>query len=79
MMKSGKIEMAGPSSGRGGISALTGEEKKQEIVKKEEERAFDDDDEEEEEDGHQEDKGAFENFVPGPLLPLKEQIEKDKV
>ncbi|KAI3460984.1 hypothetical protein Pfo_017647 [Paulownia fortunei] len=74
-MESGKTEVAGSSSGKGSVSALAGEEKKQELVMKEEEGAFDD---EEEEDDHQDDKGAFENFVPGPLLPLKEQIEKDK-
>ncbi|KAL8523158.1 hypothetical protein ACS0TY_013212 [Phlomoides rotata] len=58
MMGSGKMEAAGPSSGRG-------EEKKQEEMM-------------EEEENEEEEKGPFGNFVPGPLLPLKEQIEKDK-
>lgn len=70
-MESGKIEVAGPSSGRGEVE-------KQEEMMKEEARAFDEE-EDDEEDGHQEYKGAFGNFDPGPLLPLKEQIEKDKV
>lgn len=43
---------------------------KQELEKKGEESVFDDDEEE--------DFGKFGKFVPGPLLPLKEQIEKDK-
>lgn len=64
-MESGKREEAGPS-------ASVREEKKQEN-----EEGFD-----YEEEGFdvidQENKRAFENFNPGPLLPLKEQIEKDK-
>ncbi|XP_073150351.1 rho GDP-dissociation inhibitor 1-like [Henckelia pumila] len=61
-MDSGEIKEVGPSS----VSALAGEEKKQELVMKEEDVE------------HQEDEGIFGQFVPGPLLPLKEHIEKDK-
>ncbi|XP_075482011.1 rho GDP-dissociation inhibitor 1-like isoform X2 [Primulina tabacum] len=50
--------------GPSSASALAGEEKKQELAMKEEEE-------------HQEDE-IFGKFVPGPLLPLKEHIEKDK-
>ncbi|XP_057781662.1 rho GDP-dissociation inhibitor 1-like [Salvia miltiorrhiza] len=48
---------------------------KQELEMKGEERVFD---EEDDDDDHQESKEVFGNFVPGPLLPLKVQIEKDK-
>ncbi|KAL7084325.1 hypothetical protein ACP275_14G217400 [Erythranthe tilingii] len=60
------MEVAGPSSGRDSVS-----EKKQEVILKEEdETTFDYEQQEEEE--------KEDNFVPGPLLPLKEQIDKDK-
>ncbi|KAK4492459.1 hypothetical protein RD792_003268 [Penstemon davidsonii] len=67
-MESVKIEglaIAGPSCVSDSVSKFVGEEKKQlELMMMEEEE---DDDE-----------GSFGKFVPGPLLPLKEQIEKDK-
>ncbi|KAL2487953.1 Rho GDP-dissociation inhibitor 1 [Forsythia ovata] len=75
-MESGKREEAGPSAS---VSTLVREEKKQEKMmnQKEEDEGFD-----YEEEGFdemdQENKRVFENFNPGPLLPLKEQIEKDK-
>lgn len=54
---------------------------KQELEMKGEESVFDDEEEEDgaDDENHQEIKDAIGNFVPGPLLPLKEQIEKDKV
>lgn len=50
---------------------------KQELEMKGEERDYED--EYEDDENHQESKEGFGNFVPGPLLPLREQIEKDKV
>ncbi|KAL0437348.1 UNVERIFIED_CONTAM: Rho GDP-dissociation inhibitor 1 [Sesamum radiatum] len=73
-MEGGKREVGGPSS----------EREKQEVVvvAKMEEGAFDDDEEEDDDDDDDgelpEGKGVVGNFVPGPLLPLKDQIEKDK-
>lgn len=75
-MEGEKTLAAGSSSGsvaRDSVSALNDEEKKQEA------KAFDDDDDgEEAENEHPENKGVFGKFVPSPLVPLKEQIEKDK-
>ena len=64
-------EEAGPSSGIDG--------RKLEMTEK-----ASDDDKEEEEEEEEEEEGAIEDskngfFVPGPLLSLKEQIERDKV
>ncbi|KAL2236406.1 rho GDP-dissociation inhibitor 1 [Sesamum indicum] len=71
-MEGGKREVGGPSS----------EREKQEVVMvvKMEEGAFDGEEEEDDDDDGelQEGKGVVDNFVPGPLLPLKDQIEKDK-
>ncbi|KAK4408163.1 Rho GDP-dissociation inhibitor 1 [Sesamum angolense] len=71
-MEGGKREVGGPSS----------EREKQEVVVvvKMEEGAFDEEEEEEDDDDGelQEGRGVVGNFVPGPLLPLKDQIEKDK-
>ncbi|CAA3013920.1 rho GDP-dissociation inhibitor 1-like [Olea europaea subsp. europaea] len=64
-MESGKREEAGPSA-----SVREGQKQENEEGFDYEEAGFDEID--------QENKRAFENFNPGPLLPLKEQIEKDK-
>ncbi|CAI9770567.1 unnamed protein product [Fraxinus pennsylvanica] len=58
--------------GKSGPSASVREEKKQENEEgfDYEEEGFDEMD--------QENRKVFENFNPGPLLPLKDQIEKDK-
>ncbi|GMI66421.1 SUPERCENTIPEDE1 [Hibiscus trionum] len=71
-MESGKRAEAGPSAG---VSELKQEREQREMSEKVE--VFDD--HEEEEDGDdKEDDGALVGFVPGPLLSLKEQLEKDK-
>lgn len=81
-MESGKSAEAGPSTGVGSDSS---EENKRTAMKTEKplrEMPFDDvDEEEEEEDGEdgKEGSGDVAAFSPGPLLSLKEQIEKDKV
>ncbi|XP_021888507.1 rho GDP-dissociation inhibitor 1-like [Carica papaya] len=76
-MDSGKSTEAGPSTGGGG-----GEEKRREMVKKPlgevRDREEEEEEEEEEDDGDKEEGGVVSGFVPGPLLSLKEQIEKDK-
>ena len=78
-MEGGKRgEEAGPSSG-GSSSACVGDqrqEKQKEMGEKPREvRGVV---EEEEEEDHDDD-GVVAGYVPGPLVSLKEQIEKDKV
>jgi Rho GDP-dissociation inhibitor len=78
-MEGGKRgEEAGPSSG-GSSSACVGDqrqEKQKEMGEKPMEvRGVV---EEEEEEDHDDD-GVVDGYVPGPLVSLKEQIEKDKV
>ncbi|EOX94369.1 hypothetical protein QUC31_004506 [Theobroma cacao] len=75
-MESGKRAEAGPSTG-------ASEEKQEREERKMTEKPLAvevcDDHEEDEEDEDKEDGvGAVAGFVPGPLLSLKEQIEKDK-
>lgn len=82
-----KKEEAGPSSATAAIDGFIEEKKKREEVneKKAEEEdgesvgtiGGDSDDEEQEEQGKN--GGEIGDFVPGPLLSLKDQIEKDKV
>ncbi|GER46101.1 Rho GDP-dissociation inhibitor [Striga asiatica] len=79
MESRGLLVVGGPSSGNSSISAMAGDEKKQVIPTDTENEGFNGEDEDEEQDDHQDDKGAFENFVPSPLVPLKVQIEKDKM
>lgn len=79
-MEAGKREEAGPSS-------VTGEEKKNEEVnlKVEDFEALgiggdsDDGDDDDDDDKLLIGGGEIGSFVPGPLLSLKDQIEKDKV
>ncbi|GAV81799.1 Rho_GDI domain-containing protein [Cephalotus follicularis] len=88
-MESGKrAEEAGSSSTGGGVGVgEKKQEKRREMNKKPPSEVICDDDEEEEEEeedddggggGVKEDCGLVAAFVPGPLLSLKEQIEKDK-
>lgn len=63
MMDCGKKEEAGPSHG-----GVTWDKRKEE-----------EDGESEEDDHHQDPSAAATSFIPGPLLSLKDQIEKDKV
>ena len=88
-MEGGKRgEEAGPSSGGGSSSASASasgvvgdqrQEKQKEMSEKPSQvcGVVEEGDEEEEEDVK--DEGVVDGFVPGPLLSLKEQIEKDKV
>ncbi|CAA0815221.1 Rho GDP-dissociation inhibitor 1 [Striga hermonthica] len=60
---------------------MAGDEEKHVMLTDTENEGFNDEDEEdddEEQDDHQDNIGAFENFVPSPPVPLKLQIEKDK-
>ncbi|KAL6978712.1 hypothetical protein U1Q18_020378 [Sarracenia purpurea var. burkii] len=40
---------------------------------------FDDDDDGDNEDENHQNGGSLGEFIPSPLMPLKDQIEKDKV
>ncbi|GMJ09055.1 SUPERCENTIPEDE1 [Hibiscus trionum] len=71
-MESGKRAEAGPSAG---VSEEKQAREQREMSEKPLAVEVCDDHEEEEEDG---DGVALPGFVPGPLLSLKEQIEKDK-
>ncbi|KAL5860013.1 hypothetical protein ACOSQ4_001309 [Xanthoceras sorbifolium] len=77
-MESGKVAEAGPSN-------VGADDEKQQGMKTEKplSEGFDDgneeaEEEEEEEEDHNDIKKGGVGFVPGPLLSLKEQIEKDK-
>ncbi|XVF81027.1 hypothetical protein PTKIN_Ptkin15bG0123400 [Pterospermum kingtungense] len=75
-MESGKRAEAGPSTG---VTEERQEREQREMTEKP--LAFEvcDDHEEDEDDDHKEDAAAaLPGFIPGPLLSLKEQIEKDK-
>ncbi|WRX10290.1 Rho protein GDP-dissociation inhibitor - like 2 [Theobroma cacao] len=75
-MESGKRAEAGPSTG---ASEEKQEREERKMTEKPLAVEFCDDHEEDEEDEDKEDGvGAVAGFVPGPLLSLKEQIEKDK-
>ncbi|RWR96572.1 rho GDP-dissociation inhibitor 1-like protein [Cinnamomum micranthum f. kanehirae] len=71
MMDSGGLE-AGPSASWAGRE-MTGEEGNDASEKKEEKG-----DEVLGVEDHEEEDGDHDGFVPGPLIPLKEQLEKDK-
>ncbi|XP_019054209.1 PREDICTED: rho GDP-dissociation inhibitor 1-like [Nelumbo nucifera] len=82
MESGGRVEAASPSSG--GSSSMVGEKQEQKqqqqqggemITEKTSEKVRDDEVAEEEDE---EDDGVDVGFVPGPLVPLKEQLEKDK-
>ncbi|KAJ4728298.1 Rho GDP-dissociation inhibitor 1-like protein [Melia azedarach] len=80
-MESGKSAEAGPSTGVGSDSSEENKRTAMKTGKPLREMPFDDvDEEEEEEDGEdgKEGSGDVAAFSPGPLLSLKEQIEKDK-
>nr|KJB42332.1 hypothetical protein B456_007G148600 [Gossypium raimondii] len=76
-MESGKRAEAGPSAG---VSEDKQQREEREMSEKQladevcDDHEDDDDDDDDKEDG----AGALAGFVPGPLLSLKEQIEKDK-
>ncbi|KAJ9696999.1 hypothetical protein PVL29_008971 [Vitis rotundifolia] len=81
-MENGKVaEEAGPSSGGGsGCSSASasacgkGEKQREMIQKTDDEVVANDDCDGDDDDADDRDDG----FVPGPLIPLKEQLEKDK-
>lgn len=80
-MEGGKrASEAGPSSGGSSSACGVGEERREkhkEMSEKPSEVCFVGEEEEDDDDakGH----GVVAGFVPGPLVSLKEQIEKDKV
>ncbi|KAK8711663.1 hypothetical protein V6N13_146938 [Hibiscus sabdariffa] len=74
-MESGKRAEAGPSSG---VSEEKQGREQREMSEKPLADEVCDDHEEEEDDDKEDGGGALAGFVPGPLLSLKEQIEKDK-
>ncbi|KAL4352849.1 hypothetical protein GQ457_06G028690 [Hibiscus cannabinus] len=74
-MESGKRAEAGPSSG---VSEEKQGREQREMSEKPSADEVCDDHEEEEDDDKEDGSGALAGFVPGPLLSLKEQIEKDK-
>lgn len=75
MESSGKRAEAGPST-----AGVSEENQEREMIEKPLAVEVCDDQEEDEDDDHKEDAAAaLPGFVPGPLLSLKEQIEKDKV
>lgn len=78
-MESGKRAEAGPSTTSTGSADEKQERQKKEVSEKPPtEAVIEGDDDEDEDDG--DDNGVpVAGFVPGPLLSLKEQIEKDKV
>jgi Rho GDP-dissociation inhibitor len=89
-MEGGKRgEEAGPSSGGGSSSASASasgvvgdqrQEKQKEMSEKPSQVCgVVEEGDEEEEEVDVKDEGVVDGFVPGPLLSLKEQIEKDKV
>lgn len=90
-MESGKVaEEAGPSSGGGsGCSSASAsacgkgeKEKEREMIQKiDDEVAGHDDCDDDDGGGVVDDRDDDKDycFVPGPLIPLKQQIEKDKV
>lgn len=77
-MESGKKAEAGPSTTtRGGFDEKLERKRETSEIPPAVAAAIDDD---EEDDGDAVDNGVpVAGFVPGPLLSLKEQIEKDKV
>lgn len=75
MESSGKGPEAGPSSAT--LLCDEKQETKQAKMIVNPETAFDDDDDDEYDENQA--TGSVGNFVPGPLLPLKDQLEKDKV
>ena len=82
MQGGGKREEAGPSSASGVVKDYP--KGQLEINDKAENLAVvSSDDEEEQHQNHDEgddaDGGKIANFVPGPLISLKDQIEKDQV
>ncbi|GLU03699.1 hypothetical protein SLE2022_208850 [Rubroshorea leprosula] len=82
-MESGKRAEAGPSTvaggGGGGVGGGEKQERQKEMNEKPSSEVCDDHEEEDEEDDDEkEDGGLVAGFVPGPLVSLKEQIEKDK-
>ncbi|KAK8588393.1 hypothetical protein V6N13_087321 [Hibiscus sabdariffa] len=75
-MESGKKAEAGPSAGVN--EEKQGREQWEMSEKPSAVEVCDDHEEEEEDDDKEDGGGALAGFVPGPLLSLKEQIEKDK-
>lgn len=79
-MEGGKrASEAGPSSGGSSSACVVGEERREkhkEMSEKPSQVCFVG---EEEEDDDAKGHGVVAGFVPGPLVSLKEQIEKDKV